>query len=576
MVDAVCWPTYMEGKAQAMSHLPRQFDYIVIGAGSAGSIVASRLSENPRNQVLLVEAGPEDRSLWSRIPLGFAKIIFNHKYTSWDCQTEPEQQLKGRRYALPYGRLVGGSSAINGLVHVRGTKSDYQAWADAGAEGWGWDEVLPFHKRYEADHRGDSPVHNGRGPIGIERARWRNPLADAYIDAASRTLGTRKHVDFNSGEPEGSGYWDLATRKGIRSSTSQTILKDARRRDNLTVLSDATVTRINFDGKRAVGITYRKDRQELQVRASREIVLSAGALRTPQLLQLSGIGPAGLLKEHAIEVVHELKGVGENLIDHVQVGRKYVTTSKYTFNKVMRNPLQQGLNGIRYFAGDRSGPLTIGASLAGSYVKTDPSVEDPDLQLHFLPFMPGDKGWDLADFSGFRLGMYQGRPKSRGYARITSADPADSPEFVFNHLAEEEDRQVLMAGMRMAQKIAAAMPQELGVKEIAPGPAGDSDEGLLDYIRDNADTAFHYAGTARMGRDPMSVVDPQLRVHGVDGLRVVDASVMPGELTANIHAAVLMIGERGADFINQSRTPGTESTVALAAQTASTGPESLD
>ncbi|MEW1947874.1 GMC family oxidoreductase N-terminal domain-containing protein [Pseudarthrobacter sp902506025] len=535
-----------------MSHLPRQFDYIVVGAGSAGSVVASRLSENPVNQVLLIEAGPEDKSLWSRIPLGFAKIIFNHKYTSWDYQTEPERQLKERRYALPYGRLVGGSSAINGLVHVRGTKSDYQAWVDAGAQGWGWDDVLPFHKRYEADHRGDTAVHGGHGPIGIERARWANPLADAYIDAASKVLGTGKHVDFNSGEPEGSGYWDLATRNGVRSSTSQTILKEARRRDNLTVLTEATVTKINFDGKRAVGVTYRKGREQLSVTAAREIVLSAGALRTPQLLQLSGIGPAALLKGFGIQVVHELKGVGENLMDHVQVGRKYVTTSKHTFNRLMRTPIQQALNGSRYFLGNRTGPLTIGASLAGSYLSTNGSTGDPDLQLHFLPFMPGDKGWDLADFSGFRLGMYQGRPKSRGYARITSADPDASPAFVFNHLAEEEDRRALMAGMRIAQKIAAAMPQELGVQEIAPGPQGDSDEGLLDYIRDNADTAFHYAGSTRMGTDAMSVVDPQLRVHGVDGLRVVDASVMPGELTANIHAAVLMIGERGAEFISQS------------------------
>ncbi|QCU79598.1 choline dehydrogenase (plasmid) [Citricoccus sp. SGAir0253] len=535
-----------------MTHLPRQFDFIVVGAGSAGSVVASRLSEDPRNQVLLLEAGPEDKSLWSRIPLGFAKIIFNHRYTSWDYQTEPEKHLKGRRYALPYGRMVGGSSAINGLVHVRGTKSDYRAWVDAGADGWAWEDVLPFHRRYEADHRGESAVHGGNGPIGIERARWKNPLADAYIDAASRVLGTGKHVDFNSGEPEGSGYWDLATRRGVRTSTSQTFLKDARKRKNLTVVTEANVTKVTFEGKRATGVVYRKDGQEFKVTASREIVLSAGALRTPHLLQLSGIGPAALLKQHGIEVVHELKGVGEGLMDHVQVGRKFVTNSKDTFNKVMRSPVQQGLNGIRYFAGDRTGPLTIGASLAGSYLKTDASAEDPDLQLHFLPFMPGDKGWDLADFSGFRLGMYQGRPKSRGHVRLTSPNPEDSPEYVFNHLAEEEDRRVLLAGMRIAQKIAAAMPAEFGVKEIAPGPEGDSDAGLMDYIQDNGDTAFHYAGSARMGQDELSVVDPELRVHGVQGLRVVDASVMPGQMTANIHAAVLMIGERGAEFIKNS------------------------
>jgi choline dehydrogenase len=536
-----------------MTHLPRQFEYIVVGAGSAGAVVASRLSENPRNQVLLIEAGPEDKSLWSRIPLGFAKIIFDKKYTSWDHQTEPEDAINGRRYALPYGRLVGGSSAINGLVHVRGTRSDYDAWVEAGAEGWSWEENLPFHRRYEADHRGNTPLHGADGPIGIERARWKNPLADAYIDTAAKVLGTPRNVDFNSGEPSGSGYWDLATHRGVRSSTSRTFLKEARKRPNLTVLTESTVLKINFEGKRATGVTYRHGSEELTVTAAREVVLSSGALLTPKLLQLSGVGPAALLKEHGIDVVHDLPGVGENLMDHFQVGRKYTTNSRYTFNRVMRTPIQQALNGIRYFAGDRSGPLTIGASLAGSYLQTSELSGDVDLQLHFLPFMPGDKGWDLAKFSGFRLGMYQGRPKSRGHARITSADPMASPSYTFNHLSEEEDRRVLLAGMRIAAKIGAAMPAEYDVKEISPGPEVDaSDEALLDYIKETGDTAFHYAGTARMGTDALSVVDPQLRVHGIQGLRVVDASVMPGELTANIHAGVLMIAERGADFILRS------------------------
>ncbi|AGN17747.1 choline dehydrogenase, a flavoprotein [Corynebacterium glutamicum MT] len=538
-----------------MNHLPRQFDYIVVGAGSAGAIVAARLSEDSRNQVLLIEAGPEDKSLWSRIPLGFGKIIFNKKYTSWDHQTEPEDAINGRQYALPYGRLVGGSSAINGLVHVRGIKRDYQEWVDAGAEGWSWEDNLPFHRKYESDHRGETPLHGAHGPIGIERARWQNPLAEAFIDTASEYLGTPKHIDFNSGEAEGSGYWDLATHNGIRSSTSQTFLKEACKRSNLRVITDSVVLKINFEGKKAVGVTYKHKDQELTVTAAREVVLSSGALLTPKLLQLSGVGPAELLKKYGIEVVHDLPGVGENLMDHFQVGRKYTTTSKYTFNSLMRNPLQQGYRGVRYLLGDRNGPLTIGASMAGSYVKTSEHSEDVDLQLHFLPFMPGDQGWDLANFSGFRLGMYQGRPQSRGHARITSADPFAKPSYTFNHLSVEEDRQVLMSGMRLAGKIAAAMPAEFNVKEIDPGPDADkNDDVLLDYIKKNGDTAFHYAGTARMGSDPLSVVDTQLRVHGVEGLRVVDASVMPGELTANINAAVLMIGERGADFIKRARS----------------------
>jgi len=534
-----------------MTQLPRQFDYIVAGAGSAGSIVASRLSENPDNQVLLLEAGPEDRSLWSRIPLGFGLILFNDKYIWQDYATSSEAGLNGRAFQLPAGKLVGGSGAINGLIHVRGTKSDYRAWVQAGAEGWDWDDVLPYHKKYERSYRGENDLHGTTGPITIEKARWKTPLADAYIDTASEVLGTGKNVDFNSGSPEGSGYWDVATRNGVRSSTSQAILKEARKRPNLTVLTGAFVTKVNFQGKRAVGVTYRKDGQELSATAAKETILSTGALRTPQLLQLSGIGSADLLAKHGIDVVHELKGVGEHLMDHIQVGRKFTTSSKYTFNAMVGSKLSQAWNGIKYLAGERTGPLTIGASLAGSYLKTDPGLEEPDLQLHFLPFLPGDKGWDLADRSGFRLAMYEGRPKSRGHVRITSPDPLDPADITFNHLSSEEDQQVLMKGMRIAKDIAAAMPTAFDIEEVEPGPLGDSDEDLLAYMRESANTGFHYAGTARIGSDDMAVVDPQLRVRGVDGLRVVDASVMPVQMTGNIHPTVLMLAERGSDLIQR-------------------------
>lgn len=535
-----------------MKHLPRQFDYIVAGGGSAGSIVASRLSEDPKNQVLLLEAGPEDHSLWTRIPLGFGLILFKPKYIWQDYKTGIEKGLKGRSFDLPAGKLLGGSGAVNGLIHVRGTKSDYKAWVEAGAEGWDWEDVLPYHRKYENSYRGEGPLHGGSGPISVEKARWQNPLADAYIDTAARYLGTGTDVDFNSGSPEGSGYWDVATRNGVRSATSQTILKEARKRPNLTVLTQAFVTKVDFEGKRAVGVTYRKDGHELSVTAAKETILSTGALRTPQILQLSGIGSPELLTSLGIEVVEPLEGVGEHLMDHIQVGRKFTTSSKFTFNAMVGSAIKQGFNGAKYLAGERSGPLTIGASLAGSYLKTDPSLEEPDLQLHFLPFMPGDKGWDLADRSGFRLAMYEGRPQSRGHVRITSADPTAKADIVFNHLSSERDQQVLMKGMRIAKEIADAMPAELDVKEVEPGPRADTDEGLLDYMRETANTGFHYAGTARMGTDDLAVTDPQLRVRGVEGLRVVDASVMPVEMTGNIHPTVLMIAERGADLIKEA------------------------
>lgn len=524
------------------------FDYIVVGAGSAGAIVAARLSEDPAVQVLLLEAGPEDRSYWSRIPLGFAKILFNERYMWLNHVTEPEPELAGRSFPLPHGKLVGGSSAINGLVHVRGAPLDYDTWAERGAAGWSYKDVLPYFKKYEKDHRGAGPYHGGDGPIGIELARWKNPLAESFITAAA-SIGLPRNEDFNGPSMEGTGYWDLTTWNGRRTSTSQTYIKPNRDRPNLHVMTKALATRVEFAGRQAVGVVYERGGETHRARATREVILSAGALQTPQLLQLSGIGPGALLQEFGIPVVHDLPGVGENLMDHVQVGRKYTTNNPETFNMRAGSPVAQLFAGINYYLGGRNGVLTIGASLAGAYIHTKPGLEAPDLHLHFLPFLPGPKGWDLAKGSGFRLGMYQNRPLSRGYARITSRNPHAGPAFRFNHLSEEEDVAVLMAGMKVAKRISDAMPREYGIVEVGPADEGDTDEKLLEYIRANADTAFHFSGSARMGTDEMAVVDPKLKVHGVKGLRVIDASVMPTITSGNINAAVLMIGEKGADLV---------------------------
>ncbi|TGN95688.1 GMC family oxidoreductase [Burkholderia sp. USMB20] len=524
------------------------YDYIVVGAGSAGAIVATRLTEDPATKVLLLEAGPEDTSYWSKVPIGFAKILNDARFI-WNYETWPEPGLNGRRFPLPHGKVVGGSSSVNGLVFTRGLPFDYDHWARMGAKGWSYIEVLQYFKKLESWTLGADEYHGDNGPTGVETARWKTPLADAFI-AACVNSGLPRNDDFNGPKQDGVGYSPLDTRNGSRSSTAEAYIKPNRKRSNLHIMTEALVVKIVLDGRRATGVTYERDGQAYQVRAAREVILSAGTLHTPHLLQTSGIGPAALLQAHGVPVVHDLKGVGENLMDHVQTGRTFVTNSPFTFNRTVNNWLSRLMAGINYYIGPRNGALTIGPSSAIAYVRSHDGLNEADLLVHFLPFLPDKTGWGLDRKSGFRIAMFPSRPRSRGFVRLTSPDPKVAPSIVFNHLSMSNDVDTLMRGMRLAKRLSETAPlNQYVVEELAPGPLGTSDEGLLAFIRENANTSFHYAGTARMGNDDMAVLDEKLRVRGVDGLRVVDASAMPAITSGNINPAVLMIGEKGADLI---------------------------
>jgi choline dehydrogenase len=525
------------------------YDYIVVGAGSAGAVVAARLTENPKVTVLLIEAGPEDNSHWSKVPLGFAKILFDPKYM-WYHESEPEPHLNGRKVALPHGKVIGGSSSVNGLAYIRGMPLDYALWRQMGADGWSYDEVLPYFKKTERYRKGANAYHGGDGPIGVESAGWKNPLADAFIEAA-RSIGLPSNDDFAGATAEGAGYLDLTTWKGRRSSTAEAYIKPNRKRPNLRIVSEALVTRIQFEGRQAIGVEYERGGQTIQAKASGEVILSAGALQSPQLLQLSGVGPGELLADLGIPVVHAQNGVGENLMDHIHTGLSYTTTSRFTINHLMANPISRILAGLNYYVGPRNGFLTIGAGLAGAYFSTRPGLEGPDIQMGFVPFLP-DKNevWKLAEGSGFRLGFSQARPESRGDLKITSPDIRITPAIRMNYLSTENDLQTLLAATKIVRRIGLAEPlRSFGVKEVDPGPGHDSDEALLDYIRETGSTSFHFSGTCRMGKDDRAVVDPFLRVSGIGNLRVIDASVMPTIVSGNTNAAVLMIGEKGADMI---------------------------
>ena len=526
-----------------------EFDYVIVGAGSAGCVLANRLSANGKYSVLLLEAGPKDTNPWIHVPLGYGKL-FKEKAVNWMYQTEPEPGLEGRSVFQPRGKVLGGSSSINGLLYVRGQHEDYDRWRQHGNQGWGYDDVLPYFKKAENQQRGADDFHGVGGPQPVSDLNLADPLSAAFVAAAAET-GIPKNLDFNGATQEGAGFFQTTTSRGRRASTAVAYLRPAKGRANLRVETAALAQRIVFDGRRAVAVEYRKQGSLRTARARREILVSSGAFNSPQLLQLSGVGPADLLRKHGIEVVLDAAGVGHDLQDHLQVRIVMRCTQRITLNDVVNSPVRKVLAGLQY-AAFRTGPLSIAAGTAGAFFKTNPRLATPDIQIHFLPFSTDKMGEKLHPFSGFTASVCQVRPESRGSLRIRSADPAAPPEIRINYLATETDRTAHVEGLKILRKILQAPAlRPYVVEEVDPGSKVSTDEELLNYCRVRGSTIYHPTSTCRMGNDPLAVVDQRLRVRGIEGLRVVDASIMPDLVSGNTNAPVIMIAEKASDLILQ-------------------------
>jgi len=526
-----------------------QYDYIIVGAGSAGCVLANRLTADGRYSVLLLEAGPPDAYPWIHVPIGYAKTMFDARY-NWCFYTEPDPGMNGRKIYWPRGKTLGGSSSINGLIYVRGQREDYDRWAAAGNAGWSYDEVLPYFKLLEHSVGGDPAYHGRDGPLWCSPIGRRHELIDAVIAGAGE-LGIARNDDFNGAAQEGAGYYHLSTRRGWRCSTAVAYLKPSRRRENLRIETGTQATRIAFNGRRAGGVSYRRRGDEHAARARREVLLCAGAVQTPQLLQLSGVGPEALLRSFDIPVVHELPGVGENLQDHLQARVIYECTRPITTNDDLASFWRTIGMGIDYLF-TRDGPMAVGINQGGIFARACPDAMTPDVQFHIATLSSDMAGSPTHAFSGFTMSVCQLRPQSRGWVRIRSADPLTAPAMQANYLSTQADRETLIAGIRLARRIAATGALSPYVKsEYRPGPEVESDADLLEFARNTGGTIFHPSGTCKMGdaRDRQAVVDPELRVYGVEGVRVVDCSIMPTLTSGNTNVPVIMIAEKAADLI---------------------------
>jgi len=537
-----------------------EFDYIVVGAGSAGCVMAGRLSEDPATRVLLLEAGPPDRSLWVHLPIGYGKTMWSDTL-NWRFDTEPDPNMNGRRIYWPRGKTLGGSSSINGLIYIRGQREDYDQWAALGNTGWGYDDVLPYFIRSEGNQRGSIPWHGGSGPLKVSDIGARHELIEAFIDGAQQ-IGPRsvqRTDDFNGERQEGAGYYQLTTHRGWRCSTADAYLKPARQRPNLRVETDAFAAGVVFEGTRAVGVRYRQGGVMKTARCRAEVLLCAGAIQSPQLLQLSGVGPRALLEKFGIPLIAESAGVGENLQDHLQIRLIFECTRPITTNDQLNSWFGQMRMGLQWLL-FRSGPLAVGINQGGCFMRAlldddgNPVARTPDIQFHVATLSADMAGGAVHPYSGFTMSVCQLRPESRGHVRIRSTDPFEAPAMQPNYLSTELDRRTTIAGVKAARAVAASAAMQPYVKrEVKPGPWVDGDAELLEFCRNTGATIFHPTGTCRMGVDPLAVVDPRLRVNGVHGLRVIDCSVMPTLVSGNTNAPAVMLAEKAVDLIREDR-----------------------
>ncbi|WP_180901279.1 GMC family oxidoreductase [Martelella soudanensis] len=524
-------------------------DYVIVGAGSAGCVIANRLSADPDVSVVLLEAGPADRNPWIHIPVGYFKMMHNPT-VDWCYKTEPDPGLNGRSLDWPRGKVLGGSSSLNGLLYVRGQQQDYDRWAQMGNRGWSWEDVLPLFKRSENQERGADQFHGTEGELSVSNMRLQRPICDAWV-AAANEAGYPFNPDYNGETQEGVGYFQLTARKGRRCSAAVAFLNPVKKRPNLKIVTGALVKKVVIENGRATGVSYLANgNRDALVTCRREVILSTGTINSPQLLMLSGIGDGARLKDNGIEVVHHAPDVGRNLQDHLQA-RLVFKCNEPTLNDEVRSLFNQARIALKY-AMFRAGPMAMAASLATGFMRTGDHVETPDIQFHVQPWSADNPGEGVHPFSAFTMSVCQLRPESRGEIVLNGPDPRTYPKIFPHYLSTETDRRTIVEGVKIARKIARHAPLKSKIaEEFRPTAelAMDDYEGTLDWARNHTASIYHPTGTCRMGQDERAVVDERLRVRGIAGLRVADCSIMPEIVSGNTNAPAIMIGEKCSDLV---------------------------